>query len=75
MQQTAGPADPVDDRIAAALRQDVCRCGRYPRLVRARSHRAAVLYARAVEVAWPYVHSLRMEAARRQDRGQPGVRW
>ena len=24
----------------------------------------AVLYARAVEVAWPYVRSLRMEAAR-----------
>jgi len=35
----------------------------------------AVLYARAVEVAWPYVRSLRMEAARRQARGQPRVRW
>lgn len=35
----------------------------------------AVLYARAVEVAWPHVRSLRMEAARSQPRGQPGVRW
>ena len=33
----------------------------------------AVLYARAVEVAWPYVRSLRMEAARKQAPGQPGV--
>jgi hypothetical protein len=33
----------------------------------------AVLYARAVEVAWPYVRSLRMEAARKQVPGQPGV--
>ena len=32
-------------------------------------------HARAVEVAWPYVRSLRMEAARRQGRGQPKVRW
>jgi len=35
----------------------------------------AVLYARAVEVAWPYVRSLRMEAARSQPGGQPRVRW
>ncbi len=35
----------------------------------------AVLYARAVEVAWPYVRSLRMVAARTQARGQPRVRW
>ena len=33
----------------------------------------AVLHTRAVEVAWPYVRSLRMEAARKQAPGQPGV--
>ena len=36
----AADADPGDDRIAAALGQNVCRCGCYPRLVRA-VHRAA----------------------------------
>ena len=36
----AEDADPGDDRIAVALGQNVCRCGCYPRLVRA-VHRAA----------------------------------
>jgi hypothetical protein len=35
----------------------------------------AVLYARAVEVAWPYVRSLRMRAARRDAETQPEVKW
>ncbi len=35
----------------------------------------AVLYARAVEVAWPYVRSLRMAAARRDAQTQPEVKW
>ena len=34
----------------------------------------AVLYARAVEVAWPYVRSLRMAAARNNAKAQPGVK-
>jgi len=34
----------------------------------------AALYARAVEVAWPYVRSLRMAAARRNAKTQPGVK-
>jgi CO/xanthine dehydrogenase Mo-binding subunit/aerobic-type carbon monoxide dehydrogenase small subunit (CoxS/CutS family) len=38
----AADADPGDDQIVAALEQNVCRCGCYPRLVRA-VHRAAVL--------------------------------
>lgn len=35
----------------------------------------AVLYARAVEVAWPYVRSLRVAAARRDAQTQPEVKW
>jgi len=35
----------------------------------------AVLYARAVEVAWPYVRSLRMQAARADAGSQPKVKW
>jgi len=35
----------------------------------------ALLYARAVEVAWPYVRSLRMKAARRDATVQPKVKW
>ena len=34
----------------------------------------AALHTRAVEVAWPYVRSLRMEAARRDPKAQPRVK-
>ena len=34
----------------------------------------AALHARAVEVAWPYVRSLRMETARRHAQAQPRMK-
>jgi len=35
----------------------------------------AVLYARAVGTAWPYVRALRMDAARRHVKRRPSVKW